>query len=97
MSETERAKRRIDVDDSEKQMDALQEQKNLRAALNETIERSEELEFEMMKYSGESGLLAKCIHDAFVAMCVCMNDTDSLTMEERLENAQREIAESVFL
>ena len=97
MSETERAKQRIDVDESEKEMHSLKEQRNLRAALNETVEKSDEFELQLMKYSGESELLAKCISDAFVAVCIGLTESEDLSIEERLENTQREIAESVFL
>ena len=97
MSETERAKRRIDVDESEKEMETLREQRNLRSALNETVERSDEFELHLMKYSGESELLARCIRDAFVAVCVGLTESEELSIEERLENTKREIAESVFL
>ena len=97
MSETERAKQRIDVDESEKEMHSLKEQRNLRAVLNETVEKSDEFELQLMKYSGESELLAKCISDAFVAVCIGLTESEDLSIEERLENTQREIAESVFL
>jgi hypothetical protein len=97
MSEVERAKRRIDVDESEKQMGALKEHLELRAAMNHTTERSEDLDFELMRYSGTSALLAKCVSDAFVVMCAAMAASEEQALTERLESANRLIAESVFL
>ena len=98
IAEIERAKRRIDVDDNEKQLNFMKEQEFLTQSYNETIEKQDQMEFDMIRWQGESGMLGKCIADAFTVLCVGMTETsEGETLVERLESVRRQIAEAVFL
>ncbi|OHS95507.1 hypothetical protein TRFO_38378 [Tritrichomonas foetus] len=98
MAEIERAKRRIDVDDNEKQLEFMKEQQFLTTALNEAIQKQDQMEFDMIKWQGESAMFGKCIQAAFAVLCVGMTETsEGETLVERLESARRQIAEAVFL
>jgi hypothetical protein len=99
MSEVERAKRRIDVDESDKQTKLLKQQVAFRAALNEIVMKSDDLSLGLMRFPGERATLGSCISAAFTVVCcaIAEGEGDQVPVSERLENARRMIAESVFL
>jgi phage-related tail protein len=97
MSEVERAKRRIDVDESEKQTRLLRQQVAFRAALNQIVMRSDDLSLGMMRFQGERATLGACVAGAFAVVCCAVAEAEEAPIAERLENARRMIAESVFL
>jgi hypothetical protein len=97
MSEVERAKRRIDVDESDKQTRLLKQQVAFRAALNQIVMRSDDLSLGMMRFQGERATLGACVADAFAVVCCAVAEAEDAPIPERLETARRMIAESVFL
>jgi hypothetical protein len=96
MSEVERAKRRIDVDESELQTQLLRQQVSLRIALNEIVQKTDDLGLELLRFSGDAALVGKSIAAAFTVVCCGMAEGDE-DLEDRLENVRRMLAESVFL
>jgi hypothetical protein len=65
MSDVEGAKRRIEVDESEKRTKILKQQVGLRAALNEIVMKSEDLSLGLKKSTGDKAMVGTCISAAF--------------------------------
>ncbi|KAH0789436.1 hypothetical protein GPJ56_006648 [Histomonas meleagridis] len=98
LEEIQKTKRRIDVDESQNQLEMVKEQLELKEIYNTTIEKEEELHLNMMHRRGECALLAKCIESAFAVMCAGLAErTDKQSVMEAIENAQRQIAESLYI
>jgi hypothetical protein len=96
MSEVERAKRRIDVDESELQTQLLRQQVSLTIALNDIVQKTDDLGLELLRFSGDAALVGKSVAAAFTVVCCGMADGDD-ALEDRLENVRTMLAESVFL